>query len=132
MEKSATINLRLTPQLKKDAEEVFDKLGLSMTNAIEIYLRQVVMRGGLPFDVVIPEEDAEQPDLKPIISKQIAERCSAVVGIVIDWTSINKYTQIKRTHSLRACFDYILNINARKRTKNARVRLVYSRHVFSL
>lgn len=59
MDKSATINVRLTPQLKKDAEEVFDKLGLSMTNAIEIYLRQVVMRGGLPFDVVIPEEDAE-------------------------------------------------------------------------
>ena len=59
MDKSATINVRLTPQLKKDAEEVFDKLGLSMTNAIEIYLRQVVMRGGLPFDVVISEEDAE-------------------------------------------------------------------------
>jgi len=36
------------------------------------------------------------------------------LGTVIDWTSINKYTQIKRTHSLRACFDYILNINARK------------------
>ena len=36
MDKSVTINVRLTPQLKKDAEEVFDKLGLSMTNAIEI------------------------------------------------------------------------------------------------
>lgn len=59
MEKTSTINVRLTPQLKKDAEEIFDRLGLSMTNAIEIYLRQVVIRGGIPFDIVLKPEDAE-------------------------------------------------------------------------
>lgn len=56
MEKSATINVRLNPQLKKEAEEIMSGLGISMSTAIEIYLRQIVLRGGLPFDVVIPKD----------------------------------------------------------------------------
>ena len=60
MEKSATINVRLNPQLKKEAEEIMSGLGISMSTAIEIYLRQIVLRGGLPFDVVIPKGADDQ------------------------------------------------------------------------
>jgi DNA-damage-inducible protein J len=54
MAKSAMVRARIEPGLKKDAEEVFGELGLSVTQAITLFYRQVHLRGGLPFDVVIP------------------------------------------------------------------------------
>ena len=51
MEKSKTLNLRVNPVLKKDAEEVLSKLGLPMSTAIDLFLHQVVLTGGIPFSV---------------------------------------------------------------------------------
>jgi len=54
MNKTATVRARLEPRLKDRAETVFRKLGLNATQAITIFYKQVELRGGLPFDVVIP------------------------------------------------------------------------------
>ena len=54
MNKTATVRARLEPKLKGDAEKVFRKLGLNATQAITIFYKQVELRGGLSFDVVIP------------------------------------------------------------------------------
>ena len=54
MSKTATVRARLEPELKDHAEGVFHKLGLNPTQAITIFYRQVELRGGLPFDVVVP------------------------------------------------------------------------------
>jgi DNA-damage-inducible protein J len=54
MPKSAMIRARIEPDLKNKAERVFSKLGLSPTQAIALFYRQVGLRNGLPFDVVIP------------------------------------------------------------------------------
>ena len=54
MNKTATVRARLEPKLKGRAETVFRKLGLNATQAITIFYKQVELRGGLPFDVVIP------------------------------------------------------------------------------
>ena len=54
MSKTAMIRARVEPDLKRDAEEVFEKLGLSPTQAVTLFYRQVSMRRGLPFDVVVP------------------------------------------------------------------------------
>jgi DNA-damage-inducible protein J len=42
--------------LKDKAEKVFNKLGLTSTQAITLFYKQVELRKGLPFDVVIPNE----------------------------------------------------------------------------
>ena len=55
MEKSATLNLRVNPAVKHDAEIILQRLGLSMSAAMEIYLRQIVLRGGIPFEIVLPD-----------------------------------------------------------------------------
>ncbi len=55
MEKTATINVRVTPSVKTNAEMVLNQLGIPMSTAIEIYLRQIYMTGGLPFSVIVPE-----------------------------------------------------------------------------
>ena len=54
MSKTAMVRARVEPKLKKEAEGFFRKLGLSTTQAIAIFYRQVTLRKGLPFDVVIP------------------------------------------------------------------------------
>jgi DNA-damage-inducible protein J len=54
MSKTATVRARIEPQLKSDAERVLEALGLSATQAIVLFYRQVSMRKGLPFNMVIP------------------------------------------------------------------------------
>jgi len=53
MNKTATVRARIEPRLKKEAEHVLEDLGLSATQAINLFYRQVTLRRGLPFDVVI-------------------------------------------------------------------------------
>ena len=54
MSKTATVRARIEPKLKNRAESVFQRLGMSATQAITIFYRQVELRGGLPFDIAIP------------------------------------------------------------------------------
>ena len=56
MSKSAMVRARLEPGLKERAEEVFDQLGLSATQAITMFYKQVELREGLPFQVAIPRK----------------------------------------------------------------------------
>ena len=52
MSRSAVLNLRIEPEIKADAEELFGSFGLSVTDAVNVFLRQSLMRGGFPFEIV--------------------------------------------------------------------------------
>ena len=54
MEKTATLNLRVNPAVKQRAEEVLAKLGMPMSTAIDIYLNQIGLTGGIPFMIKLP------------------------------------------------------------------------------
>ena len=56
MPKTSTVHARIEPDLKNETEELFHKLGLSVTQAITLFYKQVQTRKGLPFDVIIPNE----------------------------------------------------------------------------
>lgn len=65
MEKTTTLNLRVNPDVKRRAEEVLSQLGIPMSTAIDIYLKQISMTGGIPFDVTLPKVPASvNADLK--------------------------------------------------------------------
>ena len=55
MEKTATLNLRVNPVVKEKAEEVLSKLGVPMSTAIDMYLNQIYLAGGIPFSVTLPK-----------------------------------------------------------------------------
>ena len=55
MEKNTTLNLRVNSDLKRRAEEVLSQLGMPMSTAIDIYLKQIAMVGGIPFAVTLPK-----------------------------------------------------------------------------
>ena len=55
MEKTATLNLRVNPDVKDRAEAVLSKLGIPMSTAITIYLNQISLTGGIPFAITLPK-----------------------------------------------------------------------------
>lgn len=55
MIKSSTISARIDPVLKEDAEKIFNDLGLTASQAIALFYRQVTLQQGLPFDVRLPQ-----------------------------------------------------------------------------
>ncbi|MBD5538058.1 MAG: type II toxin-antitoxin system RelB/DinJ family antitoxin [Lachnospiraceae bacterium] len=55
MEKTATLNLRVNPTVKQRAESVLAQLGIPMSTAIDIYLNQISLTGGIPFAVTLPK-----------------------------------------------------------------------------
>lgn len=54
------IRARTNPRLKSQAEKVFHQLGLSSTEAINLFYAQVCLRRGMPFAVEIPNEQTMQ------------------------------------------------------------------------
>lgn len=54
MNKSAVIHARIEPRTKQKAENVLRDLGLSPTEAIRLFYRQICLRSGLPFPVALP------------------------------------------------------------------------------
>jgi DNA-damage-inducible protein J len=57
MAKTAHLNARIEPRLKRDAERILARIGLSATDAMTVFYRQITLRRGLPFDVCIPNAD---------------------------------------------------------------------------
>ena len=55
MEKNATLNIRINPDVKKSAEMVLSQLGVPMATAIDMFLKQVTLTGGIPFVVTLPK-----------------------------------------------------------------------------
>ena len=54
MQKTTTVRARVESKLKEDAEAILQKLGLTTSQAITIYLKQIALNKGLPFEVKIP------------------------------------------------------------------------------
>lgn len=70
MEKSATLNLRVNPVLKQDAESVLRRLGIPMSTAVDMFLNQIVLVGGIPFSVTLPNAP-ESIDITRMTDEQI-------------------------------------------------------------
>jgi len=56
MAKTAMIVARIEPELKADAEKILKQLGISTTEAINLFLSQIRLQKGLPFEVKIPNK----------------------------------------------------------------------------
>ena len=60
MLKSAMIRARIEPGLKSKAETLLSRLGLSATEAITLFYRQILLQDGLPFEVIVPQESSSR------------------------------------------------------------------------
>lgn len=55
MEKTTTMNLRVNPAVKQQAEDVLKQLGVPMATAVDMFLRQIAMTGSIPFAIALPK-----------------------------------------------------------------------------
>lgn len=51
MSESTNLNIRIDKSVKENSEQVFEELGLNMTTAINMFLRQVIRVNGIPFEI---------------------------------------------------------------------------------
>jgi DNA-damage-inducible protein J len=66
MAKTTNLYVRIEPALKEQAESILDQLGIPLSNAVNIFLKQVVMQNGIPFPLKLPTTN-------PIIMSNITE-----------------------------------------------------------
>ncbi|MBN2601739.1 MAG: type II toxin-antitoxin system RelB/DinJ family antitoxin [Candidatus Marinimicrobia bacterium] len=57
MNSNATVNVRVSKEVKAKAESVLKELNISMSGAIDLYLREIAFHRGLPFAVRIPNDE---------------------------------------------------------------------------
>ena len=66
MARTANIFVRVEPKIKEQAEEVLEQLGIPMSNAVGLFLRQVVLQRGIPFEMKLPQN-------QPLSVEQLSE-----------------------------------------------------------
>ena len=89
MPKTAVITARVDPELKEEAEEIFSQIGLTTSQAITLYLRQVVNRRAIPFELAAPKHGSGVETLKRLAGtinsghKDTSERVHEIVAEAI-------------------------------------------------
>lgn len=53
MAKAVNVSLRIDEDVKRESEQLFGELGLTLSAAVNVFLRQAIRHGGLPFDVKV-------------------------------------------------------------------------------
>ena len=56
MARTSNVFARVEPELKEQAEQVLSQLGIPMSNAVSMFLRQVVLQRGIPFEMKLPKK----------------------------------------------------------------------------
>ncbi|MBR3276568.1 MAG: type II toxin-antitoxin system RelB/DinJ family antitoxin [Eubacterium sp.] len=77
--KSANVVARVEPEIKEQAEEILSKLGISVSNGINMFYRQVILWNGLPFRPAIPSafpkalEEMTQQEFNAKMARALAQ-----------------------------------------------------------
>jgi DNA-damage-inducible protein J len=69
MAKTTNLFVRIEPEIKEQAEAILAQLGIPVSNAVNIFLKQVIMQRGLPFDVKLPA--AKLPSIADMTNEEL-------------------------------------------------------------
>ena len=59
MAKTASLNIRIDPQIKSTVDHIYSRFGITVADAVNIFLHKSIMAGGLPFSMNIPPYNEE-------------------------------------------------------------------------
>ena len=78
MAKTATVNVRVEPEVKERAEEIYSSFGMSLSEAVNVFLYKTILEGGLPFSLKQPrysaETEAALDEARDILSGRLSGR----------------------------------------------------------
>ena len=55
MAKTSSIHIRVDPKVKEEVEKILNVIGMTSTEAINIYLKQIIINSGIPFEIKAPQ-----------------------------------------------------------------------------
>ena len=92
--KTATFQMRINPDIKKEAEKIFSRCGMTLTDAVNVFLQQALNIGGMPFVVNENSAEALRSQAIAILMSEI-DKGRASVRSESDWVSekemLNKF-----------------------------------------
>ena len=101
MEKTITMNLRVNPVVKQEAEDVLKQLGVPMATAVDMFLRQIALTGSIPFAIALPKApdsvNADKMTAQQLRSAIQAGLEDAEAGSVQDASAA--FSQFKKQHA---------------------------------
>ena len=59
MAKTSNLNIRIDPEIKLTVDGIFSRFGITVADAVNIFLHKSIMVGGLPFDMTLPAYNGE-------------------------------------------------------------------------
>ena len=84
MSKTATLNIRTDPEVKRRAEDIYQSFGITLTDAVNIFLRKSIMEGGLPFEMRASVPSAEtleaMRETEDILAGRVQTKCYHSAG----------------------------------------------------
>lgn len=102
--KDAYINVRFDERTKNEVDEILFDLGINMSTAIDIYLNQILLNQGIPFEVIKPKKEISDK------AKELAEAINLTGGK----TYPKKYNKIISLYA-KGDIDYDVALYALKR-----------------
>lgn len=63
---STVLQVRVDDSVKKETEEIFHNLGLTMSGAVKLFLNRVIVEQGLPFSMNLKKNDADENQFDPV------------------------------------------------------------------
>ena len=73
MAKTTTISVRMDSVLKSDAEKVLSSLGLTPSQAINVFYKQITFQNGIPFSIKIPRNRLNETSVKAMEESELDE-----------------------------------------------------------
>lgn len=86
MAKTSSMHIRVKPEVKTEVEKILNNLGMTTTEAINIYLRQIILNSGIPFEIKMPKFSDEM--LKSI------EEAEEIMKNPNDYPSYNSVSEL--------------------------------------
>jgi len=69
----AQVNIRIDDDLKVRADNIFNELGLNMTTAFTMFIRQTIRQGGIPFEITTRKDPFYNTENMKVLRKSIQE-----------------------------------------------------------
>ena len=73
MTETTNLNIRIDKELKEQAEWFFNELGLNMSSAFNIFVRQCLRQGKIPFEISLASDPFYNPANIAVLRKSIQE-----------------------------------------------------------
>lgn len=100
MGRTSNVFARIEPEIKEQAEMVLNQLGIPMSNAVGMFLRQVVIQRGIPFEMKLP---ANKPIFVGELSKEEFE--SEIAKGLADIENGNVYSEKQVSEEMKRLYN---------------------------